>query len=166
MLKGLGIRRLERHFDERGTFAEIMRIDWKDVFSEDPVQANLSVSFPGIVRAWHRHERGQIDCFVCVNGAVKICAYEDETRELDEIIVHGEDPTIVRIPGKYWHGFRVVGEKSAWILYFVNRLYDKRNPDEERRPWNDPTIVPRIINGDAKDPRIGKSWDWYCAPHG
>jgi len=29
----------------------------------------------------------------------------------------------------------------------VNRLYDYADPDEERRPWNDQTIIPRSIKG-------------------
>jgi len=41
------------------------------------------------LRAWHRHERGQIDHFLVVRGALKICAYDDETEELDEIISTG-----------------------------------------------------------------------------
>jgi len=166
MLKGIKIKPLKRHFDERGSFTEIMRIDWKDILDEDGfVQANLSISYPGIIRAWHRHLRGQIDYFICLNGAIKICAYDDESKELDEIISTGEEPKIVRVPGHYWHGFKVVGDKPAWLLYFVNRLYDYQNPDEERRPWNDETIIPESINGRKDDPRVNKPWNWLSAPH-
>ena len=35
MLKGIKIKPLKRHFDERGSFTEIMRIDWKDILDED-----------------------------------------------------------------------------------------------------------------------------------
>ena len=166
MLEGIKINPLKRHFDERGSFTELMRKDWKEILEENEfVQANLSVSYPGIIRAWHRHLRGQVDYFICINGAIKICAYDDETRELDEIISRGDDMKIVRVPGHYWHGFKVIGDKPAWVLYFVNRLYDYETPDEERRPWNDQTIVPRSINGTTDDPRIGKPWDWRAAPH-
>jgi dTDP-4-dehydrorhamnose 3,5-epimerase len=72
---------------------------------------------------------------------------------------------IVRIPGRYWHGFRVVGNEPCLLLYFVNKLYDYKVPDEERRPWNDPTIVPATINGSKSDPRIGMAWDWLLLPH-
>ena len=166
MLKGIKIKPLKRHFDERGSFTEIMRIDWKDILDEDGfVQANLSISYPGIIRAWHRHLRGQIDYFICLNGAIKICAYDDETKELDEIISTGEEPKIVKIPGHYWHGFKAIGDKPAWLLYFVNRLYDYQNPDEERRPWNDETIIPKLINGKKDDPRVNKPWNWLAPPH-
>jgi len=166
MLVGIKIKPLKRHFDERGSFTEIMRVDWKDILDEDGfVQANLSISYPGIIRAWHRHLRGQIDYFICLSGAIKICAYDDESKELDEIISTGEEPKIVRVPGHYWHGFKVIGDKTAWLLYFVNRLYDYQNPDEERRPWNDETIIPESINGRKDDPRVKKPWNWLAPPH-
>ena len=79
MLPGIVIKPLKRSADERGFFTEVMRADWKDVIQDDIVQANMSVSYPGMVRAWHRHERGQVDHFLAVRGALKICAYDDET---------------------------------------------------------------------------------------
>ena len=161
MLKGIETKVLKKFADERGFFTEIMRKDWEDIFQEEVVQANFSISYPGMVRAWHRHLRGQVDCFVVLKGALKICAYDDETEELDEIVSTGENLQLVRIPGHYWHGFKVVGDERAYLVYFVNRLYDYENPDEERRPWNDETIVPKIINGRKDDERCNKPWDWF-----
>jgi len=166
MLEGIYIKPLKRRFDERGFFLELMRKDWKEIFKEDDiVQANLSISYPGVIRAWHRHLRGQIDYFIALKGTIKICAYNEETGELDEIISTASDLHIVRIPGKYWHGFKVIGNEPAWLLYFVNKLYDYEKPDEERRPWNEPTIVPKSVNGKTNDPRVGKPWDWNYPPH-
>ena len=165
MLPGIIIKSLKRIYDERGSFTEIMRRDWSDIFPEEIMQANMSISYPGIVRAWHKHERGQVDCILVVKGALKICAYDDETQELDEIVSNGDGPQVVRIPGHYWHGFGVVGDEPATLVYFVNRLYDYRKPDEVRRPWDDPTIVPKSINGNVGDPRCGGPWDWLYPPH-
>ncbi len=123
------------------------------------------VSYPGMVRAWHRHLRGQVDCFVVLKGALKICAYDDETQELDEIVSTGDSVQVVRIPGHYWHGFKVIGDERAYLVYFVNRLYDYENPDEERRAWNDETIVPKVINGRKDDERCNKPWDLFYPPY-
>ena len=166
MLEGIKIKPLKRRFDERGFFAEVMRIDWNDLFGEDKiVQANLSMSYPGIVRAWHRHLKGQVDYFLTIKGSLKICAYDDEKQELEEIISTGQELQLVRIPGIYWHGFKVISEEVALLLYFTNRLYDYENPDEERRPWNDEKITPKKINGKSDDPRCNKPWDWLAPPH-
>ena len=166
MLPGVKIKPLRRFADERGFFTEIMREDWKDILGEDKIaQANLSITYPGVVRAWHRHLRGQVDYFVVVRGTAKICVYDEESRELNEIISTGENLQVVRVPGHYWHGFKALGVEPVYLVYFVTRLYNYADPDEERRPWNDPTIVPRLINGRRDDPRVGKPWDWFYPPH-
>jgi len=54
--------------------------------------------------------------------AIKICAYHEESGELNEIISTGYDPHIVKIPGIYWHGFKVIGNETAWLLYFTTKL--------------------------------------------
>lgn len=165
MLDGIIIKPLKRFADERGFFIEIFRSDWKDIFQDDIVQSNISISYPGIIRAWHKHERGQVDYFIVIKGALKICAYDDKTQELDEIISTSENIQIVRIPGNYWHGFKVISNEKAILLYFVNKLYDYEKPDEIRRPWNDKSIIPKKINGKTDDPRCNKPWDWLALPY-
>jgi len=157
ILDGVRIYELKKFPDERGFFSELLRQDWKDFLGEEwIVQANLSYSYPGIIRAWHRHLRGQVDYFIVLKGAMKICAYDEKTRQLDEIVASEHKLQIVRIPGHYWHGTKTLGNKPSLTLYFVTRLYQYNNPDEERRPWNDPTII---------DPRTGQPYDWNKYPH-
>lgn len=64
MLKRIEIKVLKKISDERGFFTEIMRRDWVDIFPEEVVQANFSISYLGMVRAGHHHLGGQVDCFV------------------------------------------------------------------------------------------------------
>ncbi len=151
--------------DERGFFAEALRQDWQDFIDEWITQANLSYSYPGVVRAWHKHLEGQVDYFLVIKGAMKICAYDEETQKLTEVIASEKKPALVRIPGHYLHGTKTISNKPSLTVYFVNRLYNYKNPDEIRRPWNDPDIVPVEINGNRNDPRVGKPWDWFYPPH-
>jgi len=106
MLEGIQIERLKRGPDERGFFTELMRKDWKELLQQDEiVQANLSITYPNTIRAWHRHLRGQVDYFIVLKGAIKICVYDNETRKLNEIISTESELQVVRVPGKYWlHG--------------------------------------------------------------
>jgi len=165
-LPGVRLAEVERYVDERGLFHEIMRGDWKELLGDDVlVQVNLSVTLPNVVRAWHRHLRGQVDYFFVVKGYAKVCVYDDKTKSLVEVVLSEDKPSILRVPGHYWHGFKVVGNEPVYLLYFTNRLYDYKEPDEERRPWNDSSIVPITINGKADDPRCGKPWDWFYPPH-
>jgi len=163
MLPGVKIRNITKFPDERGSFAEIFRQDWSDFLEKDDkiVQANLSHSYPGMIRAWHRHHKGQVDYFITIRGATKICAYDDTPNsstkgQLDEIISSGEKIQCVRIPGFYYHGFKSVGFEPALVVYLTTKLYDYKNPDEERRPWNDQTVI---------DPKTKKPYDWNAVPH-
>jgi dTDP-4-dehydrorhamnose 3,5-epimerase len=162
MLPGVSVRDINRRIDERGFFAEIVRNDWKDFLHDDSLaQANLSLSYPGMIRAWHRHRRGQVDYLIVLEGTMKICAYDDEERsstrgQLDEIVASEERLQVVRVPGHYWHGTKTLGIKPSLTLYFVSQLYDEKNPDEERRAWNDPGIL---------DPKTSESFNWNKPPH-
>lgn len=161
-LDGVQVFDIKKNIDERGFFSEVGRKDWADLFGEQwIVQANLSQSYPGIIRAWHRHARGQIDYFMVLQGSMKIVAYDGDKNsktygKMAEVVVGEERLQIARIPGRYWHGTKTVGNKPSLTVYFVNNLYDYKNPDEERRPWNDPSIV---------DPKTRKAYDWNASPH-
>ena len=161
-LPGIKVIDIKKNPDERGFFAEILRKDWTGMFLDSWVsQANLSRSYPGIIRAWHRHARGQIDYFLVLEGSMKIVAYDGDMKSstygrVVEIVGSEERLQIVRVPGHYWHGTKTIGTKPSLTIYFVNNLYDYDKPDEERRPWNDSSIT---------DPRTGKIYDWNSPPH-
>jgi dTDP-4-dehydrorhamnose 3,5-epimerase len=165
MLTGIVVKPLKRFVDERGFFTEIFRSDWKELLGEDSLQqANFSITYPSTIRAWHRHRKGQVDYFVVISGVIKICIYDENSKELNELISSGENIQVVKIPGHYWHGFKVLGNDPVYLLYFVNKLYNSNRPDELRRSWNDSLIVPKKINGKDDDPRCNKPWDWFYPP--
>ena len=161
-LPGVSSYRLDKNIDERGFFTEVLRQDWGDFLNTDWItQINLSKSNPDIVHAWHRHDRGQIDYLLVLEGILKIVAYDDESESatrgnICEITVSSEQLELVRIPGNYWHWHKSIGSSQALSIYMVTQLYDYKNPDEERRAWNDPSIV---------DPRTIEPYDWFSAPH-
>jgi dTDP-4-dehydrorhamnose 3,5-epimerase len=165
-LKGVKIQEISILPDERGFFAEALRLDWKELLEEGWIeQTNISYSYPNMIRAWHKHLKGQIDYFLVLKGAMKICAFEEKTGKMAEVVASGEKPTLVRIPGQYLHGTKTVSTEPSLTVYFVTKLYDYKNPDEVRRPWNDQTIIPAEINGKKDDARVGRPWDWFLPPH-
>jgi dTDP-4-dehydrorhamnose 3,5-epimerase len=172
VIDGIKVFECSKNLDERGYFAELIRDDWRDLLLEDHiVQVNLAYTHPQTIRAWHRHAKGQNDYFACLNGSVKICAYDDRESsptkgELDEIVLNGRERLqVARIVGSCWHGYKAVGSEPALVVYATTKLYDRLNPDEERRAWNDKTIIPALINGKKEDARIGKPYDWNHPPH-
>ncbi len=164
-LEGVKTYQLNILPDERGFFIEALRNDWTDFVQDEIVQANLSYTYPGIVRAWHKHLRGQVDYFLVLKGTSKICAYDESSKHLVEIIADSKKPLLIRVPGHYLHGFKAIAEEPSLMIYFVNKIYNYQNPDEERIPWDDQSIIPLKINGNALDPRVGHTWDWFYPPH-
>jgi len=143
--------------DKRGFVSEIFRSDWNGFFGKDkPNQINISQSLPGVIRAWHRHLRNQVDFFTVLKGTVKICIYDNDKKsetfgKLVEIISSEKKLQIVKVPGNFWHGTKTIGNESSYTVYFLNNLYNYEDPDEERIPWDDPSII---------DPRTKKPFDW------
>lgn len=170
-LEGVATYDLKVLPDERGFFAEALRRDWTELLGDEWIaQVNVSYGYPGVIRAWHRHVRGQADIFLIVQGAMKICAYDDASGSpsigaLAEVIASEDKPQLVKVPGHYWHGTKTIGYKPSLTVYFVTKPYDYKNPDEQRRPWNDPKVVPATINGRTDDSRVGKPWDWFYPSH-
>lgn len=155
----LGIQILfpTKNIDKRGFVSEILRNDWKEFFDGGfPQQINISHSNPGVIRAWHRHSRGQIDYFLVQKGTMKICAYDGDLSsssygKLIEIISDEKEMKIIKIPGHLWHGTMTTSKFPSETIYFLTKLYDYENPDEERLDWNSPTII---------NPNTKKPYQW------
>lgn len=154
MIDGVDIRDLQANVDERGHLVEMFREDW-ELFDSSPAMSYYSLTYPGVVRAWHRHTRGQVDHFVCPDGRIKIGVYDDRSdsqtyEEIDTFVIGEHNLQIVRIPGACWHGFKAISDDPALLVNFPTNLYDYEDPDEERLP-HDTEKIPL---------------DWTAEPHG
>ena len=145
------------NLDERGFVTEVFRSDWLDFFDKSlPKQVNFSKSKPGVIRAWHRHNRNQTDYFMVTKGKMKICIYDGNKQSktfgtLVEVYADGNDLKIIKVPGNFWHGTKTIGDEPSLTVYFINNMYNYKDPDEERIPWNDSSII---------DPRTKRAYDW------
>lgn len=136
MIGGTVVRPLKRHVDERGYLVELLRSDWEDI-SHDFAMSYVSFSYPGVIRAWHRHPRTkQRDTLAVLQGMAKVVIYNEETGEVNEHFIGEDNPVLLSYDGSNWHGFKVIGDKPALLINFPDRLYDYKNPDEERIPYN------------------------------
>jgi dTDP-4-dehydrorhamnose 3,5-epimerase len=98
-------------------------------------QVNYSVQYPGIVKAWHRHEK-QTDFWVCVNGHIKAGVFREQDGAAWVQVMGEHRPGVLLIPPPLWHGAACVGPMPAGLLYYVTHGYDPANPDEQRRAWD------------------------------
>jgi len=135
---GIEIRKLEKHVDERGFLCELLRKDWS-LFLEFNM-AYFSTTYPGIVRAWHRHPKTkQTDNICIIQGMAKIVVYDDRKGsptkgKINEFIIGEDNLVLLKIPGECWHGFKALGTKPVVLINFPNKLYNYEDPDEERLP--------------------------------
>lgn len=96
-------------------------------------QVNYSVQYPGVIKAWHRHQK-QTDFWLCVQGHIKAGIYEADRDTAWQAVIGEKNPGVLIIPPPLWHGAATVGPGSAGLLYYVTHGYDPDHPDEERQP--------------------------------
>jgi len=142
LIKDVVVKKLVRHFDDRGFFMEILRDD--DQLLKRFGQASMSKSYPGVIKAFHYHER-QDDIWFFPVGNAQTVLYDlredSPTKGETNVFYLGEDnPQVVVIPVGVAHGYRVLGNTPACIVYFTTESYDPKNPDEKRIDWDDPLI--------------------------
>lgn len=147
MIAGVIVKRLVRHTDDRGYFLEVARDD--DGMLERFGQLSASLSYPGVIKAFHYH-RHQDDIWFFPKGNAQVVLHDlrqdSPTHGKTDVYYMGENNLIsLLIPRGVAHGYRVLGNEPAIITYLTNRSYNPADPDEYRIPYD--------------DPRIGFSWE-------
>lgn len=98
-------------------------------------QVNYSVTYPGVIKAWHRH-RLQTDFWVCLNGHIKVGICRESDGKSWLAVIGEKRPGVLIIPPPLWHGAATVGDVPAGLLYYVTHAYNPASPDEERRAYD------------------------------
>jgi dTDP-4-dehydrorhamnose 3,5-epimerase len=142
LIDGMEQKRLTPHADERGYLMELLRRD-------DPVftrfgQAYVSLSYPGVVRAWHYHDV-QTDAICVVKGMAKVVAYDarDDSPtkgEVCELFIGEQNPVLVKIPPKIHHGYKAISIEPVLVINFPSEPYNRQHPDELRLPYDSPEV--------------------------
>jgi len=136
LIDGVVIRQLRQLVDERGWLVELMRSDW-DLF-ERFGQVYVTTVYPGVVKAWHYHKK-QTDNMACIKGLLKLTLYDSRKssatyKEISEIFMGDRNPLLVKIPTLVYHGFKALGEDTAFVINIPTELYNYEKPDEFRLP--------------------------------
>ena len=145
LIKDVVIHPLKVNRDPRGILVEIMKTDWKDIYSQKKLpfaQAYYSITDSGIARdenLWHYHPRGQQDRFGVIKGEIVVAIFDNRENSSTfgrlNLFHQGElgddkGQYLVLVPPRCFHGFLVVSKKPAVLFNFPSRLYD---PEEEKR---------------------------------
>jgi dTDP-4-dehydrorhamnose 3,5-epimerase len=134
MIEGVKTKGLRVIPDERGRLMEILRRD--DELFQGFGQAYMTTTYPGVVKAWHRHKK-QTDNIACVDGMIKLALYDGRPesptyRQTNQFYIGVHNPMLVQVPPGVFHGWTCVSQEEALIVNIPTEPYDRANPDEER----------------------------------
>ena len=134
MIDGMKVKKLKVIPDERGRLMEMFRAD--DEFFEKFGQVYVTTTYPGVVKAWHKHEK-QADNMACVAGMVKLALYDarqgSPTRgKIDQIYMGVHNPILIHIPAGIYHGWMCVSDTESIVVNAPTEMYDYKHPDEQR----------------------------------
>lgn len=143
MINGVKINKITTYAHDRGNFREILRND--DKLLKKFGQASLTVTYPGIIKAFHWHKK-QDDLWYAISGNARVVLYdlrkESKTyRQTMQLCIGDQaEPILIVIPKGVAHGYQVLGNKPFTLIYFTTESYNAKKPDELRIPFDDSEI--------------------------
>jgi dTDP-4-dehydrorhamnose 3,5-epimerase len=127
--------------DDRGVFFEVARAGKGIIsgFQPDALQVSATFTYPGSIKAFHYHLR-QTDCWVPSTGMLQVALVDLRSGSptfgaKNTLYVGAHRPWQILIPAGVAHGYKVVGDSIAGLLYVTSRFYDPA--DEGRIPHDD-----------------------------
>ncbi len=142
------------HRDNRGFFTELMSPGFlsRELPGVQFIQDNLSVSSPHVLRGLHfQTDPAQGKLVTCLSGrifdvAVDVRKGSPNYGKFQSVELSAEEIRWFWIPPGFAHGFCVMGEKPAQVLYKVTGSYNPKSDSGIR--WNDPDLgIPWPLTG-------------------
>jgi dTDP-4-dehydrorhamnose 3,5-epimerase len=140
LIAGVRLEPLAMWPDDRGYFLEILRAG-HGLVADFPgtTQVSAALSYPGTIKAFHYHRR-QTDCWAPVVGMLQVALVDLRTSSpthgvCNTLYLGSLRPWEILIPPGVAHGYKVIGDRPAVLIYVTDRFYDPA--DEGRIPYND-----------------------------
>ena len=131
--------------DDRGYFLEVLRMGQGIASDFDPAttQVSAALSYPGTIKAFHYHLE-QTDFWVPAKGMFQVALVDFRPQSptygaKNTLYVGALRPWQILIPPGIGHGYKIIGESAAMLVYVTDRIYNPK--DEGRVPWNAPDIA-------------------------
>jgi len=144
LIEGVRVNPVSVWPDDRGYFLEVARLgtELTREFPLETTQISAALSYPGTIKAFHFHKY-QTDCWLPAQGMFQVALVDlrsgSRTWGLRNTLYVGVlRPWQILIPPGVGHGYKVIGNDPAMLVYLTNRFYDPQ--DEGRIPYNDPHI--------------------------
>ncbi len=163
------------YMDSRGFFLE----RYKDQYAIDSnisvkfIQDNFSRSNPGVLRGLHyQFDFPQGKLITVLSGkildiSVDLRTKTDSLGKTIAVELNGDNPQWLWLPAGFAHGFCVLGDKTADVLYKVDNQYSPKG--ESGIIYNDPLLnIKWPINNptlNSKDLSLPTFEDYLKSPH-
>lgn len=170
-LEGLKLIKLKSYHDNRGFFTERFNVSsFKEhnlptVFPQD----NFSRSAYGVLRGLHfQNSPAQGKLVTCLSGeifdvAVDIRPKSSTYGQHIGIHLNGNEPSWLWIPNGFAHGFCVISQTGADVIYKVDALYSPAGEGSFR--WNSPELnISWPISNPILSPKDEQApiFSWNC----
>jgi dTDP-4-dehydrorhamnose 3,5-epimerase len=144
LIHGVRVQALPLYPDDRGYFMEVQRIGHGLAADFPPATSQIAaaMNYPGTIKAFHFHLH-QTDCWTPVKGLMQVALCDlrlgSPTFGLRNTLYMGQlRPWQLLIPPGVAHGYKVIGDDGALLVYMTDRFYNPQ--DEGRIVYNDPSI--------------------------
>jgi dTDP-4-dehydrorhamnose 3,5-epimerase len=136
LISGVVLDTLKLWPDDRGYFLEVARLGQGPAahFDLKTTQISSALSYPGIIKAFHYH-RHQTDLWAPCSGMLQVGLVDlrpdsPTFMQRNTLYVGTLNPLQILIPPGVGHGYKVIGEQAAVLVYMTNQHY---NSDDEGR---------------------------------
>lgn len=144
-IHGVTVEPIDIWPDDRGHFLEVARLGQglPHAFPPGSTQVSAAVSYPGTIKAFHYH-MVQTDCWVPCLGMLQVALADlrdgSPTFGLRNTFYVGTlRPWKILVPPGVAHGYKVIGDSPAMLVYLTDRHYDPS--DEGRLPHDSNEIA-------------------------
>ena len=144
LIAGVRVQQYPVFPDDRGFFMEIQRIGHGLAagFPPERSQVSAAMNYRGTIKAFHFHLH-QTDCWTPVTGLFQVVLADlrlgSPTFGARNTLYLGPmRPWQVLIPPGVAHGYKIIGNQDALLVYMTDRFYNPQ--DEGRLPYDDASI--------------------------
>jgi dTDP-4-dehydrorhamnose 3,5-epimerase len=130
--------------DDRGYFLEVQRIGQGLAagFPPERTQVSAAMNYRGTIKAFHYHLH-QTDCWTPVTGLFQVVLADLRLASptfgaRNTLYLGPMRPWQVLIPPGVAHGYKVIGNQDALLVYMTDQFYNPK--DEGRLPHDDASI--------------------------
>ena len=145
LIDGVRVKPYDLWPDDRGYFLEVARLlqGLAAEFPPETTQVSAALNYPGIIKAFHYHHF-QTDLWVPAQGMFQVALVdlrpESRTYGAKNTLYAGAlKPWQILIPPGVGHGYKIIGDGPAMLIYVTDRLYNPK--DEGRLAYNLPSIA-------------------------